>query len=30
VAEVRAVFTGCLVIVLCGLGYVITIGLLHR
>jgi len=30
VAEVRTVFTGCLVFVLCGLGYVITIGLLHR
>jgi hypothetical protein len=30
VADVRTVFTGCLVIVLCGLTYVVAIGLLHR
>jgi hypothetical protein len=30
VAEVRTVFTGCLVLVICGLGYVVAIGLLHR
>jgi len=30
VAEVRAVFTACLVIVVLGLGYVVTLGLLHR
>jgi len=26
----RNVFTGCLVLVICGLGYVVAIGLLHR
>jgi len=30
VADVRAVFTACLVIVLVGLGYVVALGVLHR
>jgi hypothetical protein len=30
VAEVRAVFTTCLVIVVVGLSYVVTVGVLHR
>jgi hypothetical protein len=30
VAEVRGVFTACLVVVVVGLGYVVALGLLHR
>jgi hypothetical protein len=30
VADVRAVFTTCLVIVVVGLGYVVALGVLHR
>ena len=29
-AEVRAVFVGCLLFVVLGLGYVIVLGVLHR
>jgi hypothetical protein len=30
VAEVRGVFTACLVVVVVGLAYVVALGLLHR
>jgi hypothetical protein len=30
VAEVRGVFTACLVVVVVGLSYVVALGLLHR